>query len=446
MVFIGSRTSSAMCIYPAAPADDIRNHGRHGGRFRNSTFCLVAAILVALLVLEAGLVKEAGAQSVNVENSLAEDRAVQRPLLSLRPWRRIRGKLLDATRLINDLTRLELGMSYTSIYQTAPETPTPHYTLVGSYDLYGAWHLTNSATMGDGTLGFVYRDRNVWAPLTGNELAADVGLPWGINNSGSAGYNRFNQVWWEQSLLDQRLVIQVGKIDETTHFNTNRVASSDGRDFMMQSLVYSQTIAFPANGLGFNIHYRPDPLLYVDAGMADANGNPDAKPSDSIDSFLQGHYFEAVEVGLTPDMKTVSSTLGEGHYRLMDWHTAEASSHGAGSGVALSADQELANQMVPFIRLGYCPAGAGRTSIEADWGVVSVAPFERSTDRLGFGATWARPTPPSTHDQFAFEIFYRAQVVDGFQVTPDAQFIVNPALNPDSSFQVVLGLRVRAYL
>jgi hypothetical protein len=33
----------------------------------------------------------------------------------------------------------------------------------------------------------------------------------------------------------------------------------------------------------------------------------------------------------------------------MGWHTAEAMDHGAGSGVALSVDQELAAQMVPFV-------------------------------------------------------------------------------------------------
>lgn len=391
-------------------------------------------------------IPNAAAQSVDVEQSLAEDSAPQRPLLSIHPFQWTRKKLTRATDFIRDLTRLSLGMSYTTIYQIAPEAPTPHHTWVGSFDLYGAWHLLHLAALGDGTLGFVYRDRNVWAPLTGNELAADVGLPWGINNSGSAGYDRFNQLWWQQSLMNNKLVIQAGKIDQTTHFNTNRVASSDGRDFLMQSLVYSQTIAFPSNGLGFNIRYQPDPRLYVDAGLADANGNPDRKPNDSLDSFLEGHYFEAFEVGLVPDMKTVSPALGEGHYRLMGWHTAEASNHGAGSGVALSADQELPHQMVPFMRLGYCPAGAARTSIEVDWGVVSVAPFERSTDRLGFGATWARPTAPSTSDQFAFEFFYRAQAVDGFQITPDVEFIVNPALNPNSSFQAVFGIRVRAYL
>jgi len=406
---------------------------------------IIAATLACLLAAVSG-VRNAAAQSVDVEQSLSEDRAPQRPLISIHPWQWLRRRLIGATDLIDSAIRLDLGMTYTTIYQSAPEAPTPHYTLVGSLDIYGAWHLIDSPVLGEGTLGFVYRDRNVWSPVTGNELAAEVGLPWGINNSGSAGYNRFNQLWWQQSLLNEMLVIQLGKIDETTHFNTNRVASSDGRDFMMQSLVYSQTIAFPSNGMGADIRFSPDPRLYFDAGMADANGNPNLKPSDSFNSFFEGHYFEAFEVGFTPDLKTISSALGEGHYRLMGWHTAEAADHGAGSGFALSADQELPNQMVPFTRVGYCPAGAGRTSIEFDWGVVSMAPFERSADRLGFGATWARPTAPSTHDQFAFEFFYRVQVVDGLQITHDVEFVIDPALEPNSDFEAVFGLRVRAYL
>ena len=182
-----------------------------GGARGRSRLTIVAVMLVCILGGLAG-VRNAAAQSVDVEQSLTEDRAVQRPLLSIHPWRWTRIKLLRTTKLIKDMTRLSLGTSYTTIYQIAPGAPTPHHTWVGSLDIYGAWHLVDSATLGDGTLGFVYRDRNVWSPLTGNQLAADAGLPWGINNSGSAAYNRFNQVWWQQSLLGEKLLIQAGKI------------------------------------------------------------------------------------------------------------------------------------------------------------------------------------------------------------------------------------------
>lgn len=50
----------------------------------------------------------------------------------------------------------------------------------------------------------------------------------------------------------------------------------------------------------------------------------------------------------------------------------EAHPEGGGQ---VAADQELPAQMVPFMRVGYCLAGAGRASTEVDWGVVSVAPL-----------------------------------------------------------------------
>src|SRR5579863_10556541 len=140
--------------------------------------CGIAAAMLVCVLGGLTWIRNAAAQSVNVEQSLAEDHAPQRPLLSIHPLQWTRKNVTRATDFIRDLTRLSLGMSYTSIYQIASEAPTPHHTWVGSFDIYGAWHLVHLATLGDGTLGFVYRDRNVWSPLTGNELAADAGLPW----------------------------------------------------------------------------------------------------------------------------------------------------------------------------------------------------------------------------------------------------------------------------
>jgi porin len=388
----------------------------------------------------------ARAQTVDIERDLVEDRRAERPIVPIHPWQWLRGKLRRGNDFLKDKTGLQLGLSDTFIYQIAPYADTPHHTAVESLDVYGAWRLVDSATLGQGDLGFQFRDRNNFGPLTGNQLADDVGLPWGVNNSGSEGYSRFNQVWWQQTMLHERLEIQVGKISEKTHFNKNRVASSDGRYFMMQSLVYSQTIAFPSDGLGFNIHYRLTPRIYLDTSVADANGNPQRKPDDSINSFLEGKYFEAFQAGFTPPMNAVSTALGEGHYRLMGWHTATTDSHGAGAGVALSADQEVPRGLVPFIRVGYSPQGVYRAQTEVDWGVVSVTPMGRESDRMGIGASWARLSSPSTADQFALELFYRTEAVAGFQITPDVQFVFNPALNPRSSFQPVFGIRVRAYI
>jgi porin len=48
--------------------------------------------------------------------------------------------------------------------------------------------------------------------------------------------------------------------------------------------------------------------------------------------------------------------------------------------------------------------------------------------------------------QNGYELFYRLQVTKEFAVTPDIQYLRNPALNPDESSIWVFGLRLRLSL
>jgi CheY-like chemotaxis protein len=135
----------------------------------------------------------------------------------------------------------------------------------------------------------------------------------------------------------------------------------------MQSLVHNQSIAFPSNGMGFNLRYQPNQTVYVTAGFGDANGNPNRTPTDGLASFGKGEYFEAVEVGWSPNLSGLWAGMGRGAYRFMGWHTAATSTHPRGSGVALSFDQEVGSGLVPFLRAGTCPDDVFRTSVEVSW-------------------------------------------------------------------------------
>ena len=70
---------------------------------------------------------------------------------------------------------------------------------------------------------------------------------------------------------------------------------------------------------------------------------------------------------------------------------------------------------------------------------------------VGLGLNWGEPNAitwgsPDLPDQYSFELFYRWQVGDRFAVTPDLQYFINPALNPDQSSIWLLGLRARLAL
>jgi hypothetical protein len=44
---------------------------------------------------------------------------------------------------------------------------------------------------------------------------------------------------------------------------------------------------------------------------------------------------------------------------------------------------------------------------------------------------WNDPAVEDVRDQYTFEVFYRLQVRTDFAITAEAQFLLNPALNPD---------------
>ena len=97
------------------------------------------------------------------------------------------------------------------------------------------------------------------------------------------------------------------------------------------------------------------------------------------------------------------------------------------------------------MRAGY--AEDGGSLLEAAVAVGFGYQRQPGQDLLGVGVHWGRPNEstfgPGLDDQVTAEVFYRWQASRAFAVTPDAQLILDPALNPEASSLVVLGLRAR---
>jgi porin len=68
-------------------------------------------------------------------------------------------------------------------------------------------------------------------------------------------------------------------------------------------------------------------------------------------------------------------------------------------------------------------------------------------NQLGLAYNWGVPNESGwgsgLDDQHTLEVFYRIQVWKEIAVTPDIQYIRNPALNPNDDTLWVFGLRVR---
>ncbi|MHC4161148.1 MAG: carbohydrate porin [Planctomycetota bacterium] len=53
------------------------------------------------------------------------------------------------------------------------------------------------------------------------------------------------------------------------------------------------------------------------------------------------------------------------------------------------------------------------------------------------------PAPAGPRDQYTAELFYRLQLAQHLQLTPDVQALIHPALNPGTDLIWVFGVRVR---
>lgn len=59
------------------------------------------------------------------------------------------------------------------------------------------------------------------------------------------------------------------------------------------------------------------------------------------------------------------------------------------------------------------------------------------------GTDRARRHGDGLEDQYTVEVYYRLQIFQHATITPDVQYLVNPALNPEEDNIGVFGLRAR---
>ena len=132
------------------------------------------------------------------------------------------------------------------------------------------------------------------------------------------------------------------------------------------------------------------------------------------------------------------------------WHADERQAAGVPDGWGLNASAAIfvQDRWLPFLRGGYAKDGGSllETSVSTGLGYLTGP----GAHVLGFGLNWGKPNEstfaPNLDDQFAIEAFARIQVANQVAITPDIQFIVNPALNPDASSLWLFGVRGRLNL
>lgn len=337
-------------------------------------------------------------------------------------------------RMLAEDHHFEFELGYTLIFQAATHTVGDNADTLtsGSYDLAGVW-TPLMTDYGNGSVGFHVEGGHILDRDHNEDLSANIGSILGVRDDLDNQEVALTELWWAWAVNEDALVFTIGKIDPTAYFDTNRIANDETTQFLSTPLVNNVAVPFPDYGLGAVAEMHFTDWLYVSLGATDALADGRETGFNTVGD----DWFYAGEVGLLVDCGG-----REGIYRLTVWGV-DTEEESDGAGFSLSFDQEVADHVVPFFRYGQGDKDVTDFRRSVSGGVGFEGLLGRENDLLAVGVVWADPSEPDLTNETLIEMFYRVEVTDWLQITPDVQFVIDPA-EGDDEMSVVFGLRLQA--
>ncbi|MDN3643046.1 carbohydrate porin [Lutimonas halocynthiae] len=344
-------------------------------------------------------------------------------------------------------TGFDFGLDYSAVYFGASESLGEKNASSGMVRLYGSWELVNRGKGNNGALIYKIEHRHKYTEVVPKFFGFEMGyvgmeVP-AFNDDGF----RMTNFYWRQRFKDGKISVVAGLLDATDYVDVYALASPWTGFMNFQFSTGSQAVYIPndaALGIGIGAYITDN--LFVIASLSDAGADP-TDPFKSFETFFSNNdYFKSIEVGYV----TSRDRFYMDNVHVTFWHSdgSDVTASLPGWGIAFSATHYFENSLNPFIRGGFAEDGGTllQKSITAGLGYQPKA----GGHLLGFAIGWGEPNETTFSEgldnQFTAEIFYRLQVSKHFVITPDIQYLINPALNPDESSIFVWGVRGRINL
>ncbi len=327
-------------------------------------------------------------------------------------------------------------------YKRVPGYPTRH----DRTKLQTIADLTLEARLWEGATGFFS-----YEVVEGSGLDRQAGGLTGVNDNAKAYDNKFAEFWLEQSLLDGRLIVTLGKLDFGAYFDANAVANDERSQFLSNQFVNSLSIDSPDYGYGIRLGFLPLEWFSLGVGVFE-DGHKWAN--------IAKDRFSIAEIAFMPQF------LGrEGTYRFHVWHNSSdheklnnpSRNNESGSGFGLSFDQYLTDDACVFARWG--TQSSDIYEVEDSWSVgFSVAgnPWNRPDDvfamaygRGGLSDDYRdqlRDDEIRTADEGRMEVYYSFYINEHFAISPDIQVVHNLTGASKANTVTIFGLRLHCKL
>ena len=352
----------------------------------------------------------------------------------LKPWYDWKGRLQDKH-------GFALGFYASVLGQAASDTTTGDDEAVGVIHRFnGSWTLVNRGRKDPGRIEWriEYRSRSLGqqAPM---DLSAAVGAA--AVNTGFPYTREFDAdlsvLNWTQGFREETIGVTAGRLAFDVYLDAMPFQTVAG-GFLNRIFVLNPTIATTGIGaLGAVGRGFVGKNIIVGAQIYDGNA---VNGDFDWDTFEEHEYLKAVDVAWVPSAARRKTDKIQFTYWAKD--RREKAGVSSGHGWAVSANWQVTEKLLPFVRFGHSNGGAGvaaETSLSGGF-KYTVRPDQAWT----FGIGWAEPAnrPSGTDNEIAVETSYELKLAKNLSLLPDLQLIRNPANNPTESSVWVVGLRV----
>lgn len=342
---------------------------------------------------------------------------------------------------------LALGLDYTAVVLGATESLADRQASGGIVRLFGFWDLTGRGTPNTGAFIWKFEHRHRYGDIAPSDFASTIGYAGDFESAFTNEGFRFTNLYWRQRFDGPRTFVAGGFLDVTDYVDAYPLGNAWSGFMNFAFDTGSATIGL-SDDAAFGIAGKTmlNENFYLLAGVTNANSDPSSPFSELGSFFDDKEYFSSIEFGWVASLDR--KDYENAHVTL--WHLDSRDNTGqpGGRGLAFSAVQYFDNRWMPFVRGGISNGGGVflERSISAGLGY-DVVP---KRDLLGVAINWGRPNKdrfgPGLSDQYTLEVFYRMRLTTSITVTPDIQFIRNPALNPVVDNLWVFGFRARLAL
>ena len=381
-----------------------------------------------------------------VENQIETDRKVVESLFDLN----FTESIAEYKTNINEKYGVSFGFDYSYVYSHANESlpGVEDDAASGMVRFFGAWDLIGLDTGNTGALVWKGEHRHRTKDIPPKDLSFETGYVGIMNAPFNNDEFRLTNLYWRQRIQEPRITLTGGFLDVTDYVDAFALGSPW---LHFNNLVFSTgsaTIDLPNDAtLGVSAGAMLSENVYLIGGITNANSDP-TDPLEGFDTFDEGEYFKSIELGWTSSADRI--ILDNVH--LTYWHIDERDETNTpdGWGLNFSTSYFITDTWMPFIRGGYTEDSGSLLESSVSLGVGYQPEEQRNQNLLGFAVNWGEPNEESfgsgLDDQYTFELFYRLQITKEIAITPDIQYVIDPALNPDKSSIWYFGLRSRIAL